>query len=84
MYEVVLRKQPEKYFQKIPVKLAELFWKAFEKLETAPYDVAKPLHGDLEGLHKVRVGKQRMILLIDDHNKKVHVLEIGTRGDIYK
>lgn len=84
MYEVILHKQPQKYFHKIPVKLADLFWKALEKLETAPYDITKPLHGELEGLHKVRVGKQRMILLIDNHNKKIHVLEIGPRGDIYK
>lgn len=79
MYEVILRKQPQKYFQKITIKLAELFWKAFDKLETVPYDAAKPLHGDLEGLHKVRVGKHRMILLIDDHNK-VDINEKATRS----
>ena len=83
-YEVLLRKQPEKYPKKLDEGIKKLFNKSFERLEETPHEIARPLHGELEGLYKVAIGKRRMIIVINELKKQIDVLEIGPRGDIYK
>lgn len=83
MYEVLLRSQPEKYLRKLNEKTRNLFKIVFERLEQDPLRISAALHGELDGLHRVRVRKLRMVILIDRVRGKVEVLEIGPRGDIY-
>lgn len=83
-YEVMIRKQPVKYINRLDEKTKLLFKHAFEKLEEDPFAVSGPLHGELDGLRKVPIGNRRIVIFIDVPNKKVEVLEIGPRGDIYK
>lgn len=84
MYEIILRRAPEKYLEKSTPKTKRLFREYFIKLETNPYDIAVPLQGKLKGMHKVSVGNKRMIILINEPEKTVNVLAIGPRGDVYK
>lgn len=84
MYEIILRKQPEKYLKKLDAKTKRIFKKVFEKLEHNPYATAIPLHGELEGLCKVRMANLRIIFLIHKTRPHIEILEIGSRGDIYK
>lgn len=84
MYEIVLRKQPEKYLQRLDRKIRKAFKKMLEQLESSPGALARPLRGELDGLHRVRVGSLRMILLIEEKAKQIQVLYIGPRGDSYK
>ena len=44
----------------------------------------KPLRGELAGLHRIRVGNYRLIIEVRVPERKVYVLAIGPRGDIYK
>ena len=44
----------------------------------------KPLRGELAGLHRVRVGSYRIIIEVRIPERKVYVLAIGPRGDVYK
>ena len=83
-YEVILRKQPTKCLDKLDEKTKRLFRRAFEGLEETPFEVSGPLHGEFEGLRKVPVGNRRIVIFIDVTRKRVEVLEIGPRGDIYK
>ncbi|MFH0828119.1 MAG: hypothetical protein V1919_03015 [Candidatus Omnitrophota bacterium] len=84
MYEIILRRAPERYLEKGTPKTKRLFKEYFIKLEANPYSIAIPLQGTLKGTHKVSVGNKRMIVLINKIEKMVNILAIGPRGDIYK
>ena len=84
MFEVRLLKQPRKYLQKVPEKVRRGFYTCFEKLEKDPYRIAEPLYGLLRGKWKVRTGDFRLILDINPEIRRIKVIYIGPRGDIYK
>jgi mRNA-degrading endonuclease RelE of RelBE toxin-antitoxin system len=42
------------------------------------------LHGKLEGLWKWRVGKYRVIYMIDEGESSVVFLDVGLRKSVYK
>ncbi len=56
--------------------------KIFEKLKQNPQS-GKPLHGKY-GYHRLRFLNYRLTYLIKENEKKVLLLEIGKRDDIYK
>ncbi len=43
-----------------------------------------PLHGELQGLHRIRVGNYRVIIQIASAEGKLIVEFLGPRGDVYK
>ena len=44
----------------------------------------KPLSGEFKGLFRLRVGDYRVIYSIDSSSKRINILLIGHRRDIYK
>lgn len=69
--------------------------KALQALDTAtsnrilagimgiPQGDIKPLVGYSDGRKRLRIGKYRIIFIYTD-NQDLYVLDIGSRGDIYK
>ena len=49
-----------------------------------PYRVGKPLKSGLEGLRSARRGDYRVIYRIDDNRRRVDVVAIEHRSDIYR
>lgn len=60
---------------------ARIFKALREKLATAPHQYGKPLHGDLFGYWKLRVGDFRVIYKMRKQIVTVYVLKIGPRRD---
>lgn len=56
MFEVRIAKQPQKYIKKAALKTRRILKICFEKLEENPFMIARPLHGDLKGKWKVKIG----------------------------
>jgi mRNA interferase RelE/StbE len=56
----------------------------YESLAASPYRVGKPLKLSLEGLHSARRGDYRVIYRIDDHRRRVTVVAIEHRSDVYR
>jgi mRNA interferase RelE/StbE len=56
----------------------------YGSLAASPYRVGKPLKLGLEGLHSARRGDYRVIYRIDDHQRRVTVVAIEHRSDIYR
>jgi len=84
-YEVILQKQPEKYFLKVPKNIAERIRDRLVQLETDPFgSYTKMLKGELYGKWRTRVGSLRIVYTVDEGLKKVNVLLIAPRGDVYK
>jgi len=56
----------------------------YGSLAASPYRVGKPLKLGLEGLHSASRGDYRVIYRIDDHQRRVTVLAIEHRSDVYR
>jgi len=72
-----------KEFDKLPKDIRERILEALEKVAEAPY-IGTKLRGKLEGLWRWRIGKYRIIYLIDEKQKKVVFLDVGLRKAIYE
>ena len=44
----------------------------------------KKMRGEWEGFYRLRVGKIRVIFIVDFDSSQLEVYTIGTRGDVYK
>ncbi len=56
----------------------------YGSLAASPHRVGKPLKLGLDGLHSARRGDYRVIYRIDDQHRRVNVLAIEHRSDIYR
>lgn len=56
----------------------------FGPLVENPHRLGKPLRDDLAGLHSARRGDYRVIYLIDDRNRRIAILHIARRSDVYR
>jgi mRNA interferase RelE/StbE len=56
----------------------------YGSLASSPYRVGKPLKLGLEGLQSARRGDYRMIYRIDEHQRRVTVVAIEHRSDVYR
>ena len=56
----------------------------YGSLAASPYRVGKPLKLGLEGLHSARRGDYRVIYRIDDDRRRVTIVAIQHRSDIYR
>ena len=85
-FKVILQSQPEKYYRKADNKTAKILEKCFRLLEDNPFyqpGKIKRLKGK-EGLFRYTTGGLRVIYEMDIDNKKVGILVILPRGDVYK
>lgn len=90
---VKFRKQAVKFLQKansedvakIQSQLNQLLT-AIEQKGIIPFtelDIKK-MRGDWEGFYRLRVGKMRVIFIVDFDSSQLEVYTIGARGDVYK
>jgi mRNA interferase RelE/StbE len=56
----------------------------YGSLAANPHQVGKPLKLGLAGMHSARRGDYRVIYRIDDKHRRVNVLAIEHRSDIYR
>jgi mRNA interferase RelE/StbE len=56
----------------------------YGSLAASPHRVGKPLRLGLEGLHSARRGDYRVIYRINDDRRRVDVVAIEHRSDIYQ
>ncbi len=85
-FEVILQTQPKKYYQKVHGKTAKILEKCFSDLEDNPFykpGKIKRMKGHAK-LFRYNTGGLRVVYEISDKYKKIGVLLIGSRGDIYK
>jgi len=67
--------------EKVAAAVVEFF---YGSLAASPHRVGMPLKLGLEGLHSARRGDYRVIYRIDDQDRRVDVVAIEHRADIYR
>lgn len=55
-----------------------------QALAERPYRVGRPLAGPLAGCHGARRGTYRIIYRIDERERRVVVLDVDHRADVYR
>jgi mRNA-degrading endonuclease RelE of RelBE toxin-antitoxin system len=56
----------------------------YGSLAVSPHRVGKPLKLGLDGLYSARRGDYRVIYRINDHRRRVDVVAIEHRSDVYR
>ncbi len=82
-FKISLTKTDQKEFRKLSNLVQKQALKGMEKTLENPYS-GRRLQGKLEGLWRCRVGKYRIIYMIDEHENAVVFLDVGLRKAIYE
>jgi len=82
-YTVYLKRSAEKELKELPTKLHDKIVEALLLLRENPFPRnVKKLHGR-EGF-RIRVGSYRVLYLVDDEKKKIEVVSVGDRKEVYR
>ena len=81
-WSVIISPDAVKRLSKVPNPDRHRLLTAIDALHSGPSGDIKPLTGRPE--HRLRVGKWRVILLLDQTEQTITILSVGPRGDIYK
>lgn len=76
---------PRRALTRLPEKVATaVAGFLYGSLAASPYRVGKPLKLGLEGLHSARRGDYRVIYRVADHERRITVVAIEHRSDVYR
>lgn len=82
MYEVEFSEKAEKQMYKLPSDLQKRILLILERIKVRPYHFVKKLIGTK--FYRLRVGKYRIILNIQNKRLIIYVIEVGHRRNVYK
>ena len=82
-YKAALTKNFLREFKKLPDHIKDGISRAIDEIVANPFSGVK-LRGELEGRWRWRVGKYRIVYIIDQTPKLVVLLDVGLRKTIYK
>jgi len=87
MREVVLHRRAAKYLRRMPkrrqIEMRDILREIAGLEEIAVNPNIRPLHGNMQGWFRLRVGIYRAILKADETDKVLYVDYVGPRGDAY-
>jgi mRNA interferase RelE/StbE len=82
-YAVFLKPRAERDLDRLPVAVARRIWQRLMALEEEP---RPPTVAKLEGsdAYRVRVGNYRVVYLVDDRLRKVEIIRVAHRREVYR
>ncbi len=82
-YTIYLKRSAEKELNDLPEKIHDRIIDALLSLEGNPFSrKVKKLHGR-EGF-RIRVGTYRVLYTVDEAKKKIEVISVAERKDVYR
>lgn len=86
MFEVLLTDSARRFYEEADAPLQRRLDRCFEALRTDPrrHPNIRPLKGRLSGCYRYRVGDYRVVYRIGDEERRVTVLVIAHRSDVYE
>lgn len=82
MYSVEFSKKAEEQFSRLPKEMQYRITDVLGRIKIRPHHFVEKLAGSK--YFRLRVGKYRVILDIQNNLLIIYVIEIGIRGNIYK
>jgi mRNA interferase RelE/StbE len=86
MFEVILSPEASDFYALADLPLAKKIARCFAQLEHDPrrHRNIKRLKGDFAGLYRYRIGDYRVVYRIEQDERKVFVLAIAHRREVYE
>lgn len=86
MYDLVLTREAQKFYQKAEPSLTRRLNRCFDQLRQTPYDHPniKRLRGALAGYWRYRVGDWRVVYEVDQDSHLITILLIVHRSKAYQ
>ena len=81
-YEIVALPRFEKDFRKLDKDAKRRVLQGLSMLESRPFSF-KALHGRLKGKYALRVGDYRIIYVVDEVKKVIHLMTVAHRRHVY-
>jgi mRNA interferase RelE/StbE len=82
-YTIYLKRSAEKELEDLPAKMHDKIIEALLSLKDDPFPRnAKKLHGR-EGV-RIRVGNYRVLYVVDERGKKIEVISVADRKEVYR
>jgi len=81
-YRLELTPRFDKELHKLPKNIVNRIIDGVEDLKAHPHSF-KRLHGELKGLHSMRIGDYRIIFSIDDDKERIVLLSTAHRRKVY-
>ena len=80
MYELVLTRKAQKFYQEVDASLAQRLNRCFDQLRENAYEHPniKRLKGDFAGLFRYRVGVWRVVYKVDEEQQLITILLIAS------
>ena len=84
MYEIRSTEEARENFKSLPLRIQVRVQDVFDRLTRWPnVSGVKPLRGSLKGAYRIRTGDWRVIFTVDDRAKRVTVIRVKNRRDVY-
>ncbi|MGD0390863.1 MAG: type II toxin-antitoxin system RelE/ParE family toxin [Tepidisphaeraceae bacterium] len=84
MYEIRSAEEARENFKSLPLRIQVRVQDVFDRLTRWPnVSGVKPLRGSLKGAYRIRTGDWRVIFTVDDRAKRVTVIRVKNRRDVY-
>ncbi len=87
MYRLVFGKHFLKSAEKLDQRMKPKLKESLDFLAKDPFHPAlkaKPLTGNLSGYYAFRLGKDYRVVFVFLHNRKIYLLFVGHRKDVYR
>lgn len=86
MYEVLLSREAQRFFDRADTPIARKLVRCFEALETDPRggNNVKPLKWKFIASYRYRVGDLRVVYTVNDETVTVFAITIAKRDDVYE
>jgi mRNA interferase RelE/StbE len=86
MFDVLLSPSADRFFKDADRSLRKRLERCFQQLRIDPYrhNNIKRLAGQFTGLLRFRIGDWRVIYRVDNSARRVVVIDIGNRRDVYE
>ena len=82
-YTVYLKRSAEKELEDLPAKVHDKIITVLLSLKDDPFPRnAKKLHGR-EGV-RIRVGNYRVLYVVDERDKKIEIVSVADRKEVYR
>jgi mRNA interferase RelE/StbE len=86
MYEILLTRKAQKFYEKADEELTSQLNECFDDLSQSPYQGSdvKKLKGNFLGYWRYRIGDFRVVYRVDEKNKIITIFLIAHRRDMYR
>ncbi|WP_435549074.1 type II toxin-antitoxin system RelE family toxin [Desulfobacterium sp. N47] len=84
MYKITFSKDADKALRRMPRNVSQSIANKIKELANNPYEMRNVKKLTKHPGYRLRVGDWRIVYTINDNEFLIHVINVKTRGEIYK